>query len=240
MNEAGCPMSILSPVSRRWLPATVACLAVAAWPGSGAAERWQPPADYAFRPPAVCVTDPAGAGRATRPTHATYRVCDDQMAIFRQGLADARLQGKLVLVSFGATWCPWCTTMQRHMAGQSLLGADSGKLAASLHPIEIALSTLDKGQKADVPSGEAVLALVTARTPSVKVRTIPFVVVIDPSNETRVFARNLDDVATRSGDFDLPRLRAVLDEGVALVRTGAPAAVEPGWLRRKWLRLWNG
>lgn len=227
-----------------------AILLAAVWlvAGSGAlatarTARWSvPPPGYSFTAPSVCRTDPDRAGKPTRPSHATYRVCDDQMALFSEALAEAKAGGRLLLVSFGATWCPWCASMQKHLAGNGLLDGRTGDvdLAKAFHTVEIALSTLDKGQKADVPSGEAVLALVMAQAPGVKVRTIPFLAVIDPADTTRVFARNLDDVATRSGDFDIARVRTVLAESHAVVRGGAATSGEPGWLLRKWRRLWNG
>lgn len=228
----------------RAVPLAAAILAL----GSGALPAAQPspwtvpPPAYAFTAPAVCSTDPARAGKPTRPNHAAYRVCDDQMELFRQALAEAQAGGRLLLVSFGATWCPWCASMQRHLAGNALLAGRAGgvDLATAFHSVEIALSTLDKGQKADVPSGEAVLALVLRQASGVKVRTIPFLAVIDPADATRVFARNLDDVATRSGDFDIDRVRTVIADSHAVVRGGMPAAGEPGWLVRKWRRFWNG
>lgn len=207
-----------------------------------AAAPWSLPEQQTFVPPAVCTTDPAGAGKATRPGHATYRVCEDQMSIFRKGLADARAQGKLLLVVFGASWCPWCATLQKHLAGPELLGPGASRdidLREALLPIEIALSTLDKGQKADVTSGEQVLALLLAKAPDVKMRMIPFIAVVDPRDDTRVLARNLDDVANRSGDFNVARARDLLVEAHATVRGRKPAAAEPGWLHRQWLRLWN-
>lgn len=216
--------------------------------GAVAGEWALPPAGYTFAQPSVCATDPARAGKPTRPNQAAYRVCDDQMAMFQQGLADAKASGRLLLVSFGATWCPWCAAFQKHLAGGRVLvgTVDHVDLAKSYHVVEIALSTLDKGQKAQVTSGEAVLAMLT-RASGVKIRSIPFLAVVDPADASRVFARHLDDVESGNTDFNLERVRAVLADAHRQVRAGQPApaadrrsAHEPGWLVRQWRRLRSG
>lgn len=201
-----------------------------------------PPPGYVFRPASPCLDDPVRAGRPARPGQALYEVCADQMALYAAGLATAEKSGKLLLVTFGATWCPWCATLQKAMPTPEILGRkdDGFDPGATFHHIEIGLSTLDRGKKADIPSGEAVLQLVLARAPATKIRAIPFLAVIDPKQPAKVFARNLDDLAKADSTHDMSRFRSVLADAHAFTRgTGAPPS-EPGWLRRKWLRWWNG
>lgn len=202
-----------------------------------------PPAGYTFKPAAPCLEDPERAAKPVRPGQAAYQVCEDQMALFAKGLAHARASGKLLLVTFGATWCPWCSALQRQLPTAELLGHQSETLdfGRTFHHIEIGVSTLHKGQKADIPSGEAVLAWVLAHAPGIKVRSIPFVAVIDPRSFTYVYARNIDDAAQKSKvEFNPAELRLILAEAQGFVRDGTAPAGEPNWLVRKLRRWWNG
>lgn len=201
-----------------------------------------PPSGYTFTKAAPCVEDAERAAKPLRPTDAKYDVCADQMAIYTKGLADAKASGKLLLVKFGATWCPWCATLQRAMDGPELFGrkGDGLDLATTYHHVEIGLSMIHKGKKEVIPSGEAVLALILKSTPDVKIRAIPFVAVVDPVNPSRVFARNIDDVARKDGTHDLVRVRQVFIDAHAVVTGQGTAQSEPGWLKRKWLRWWYG
>lgn len=201
-----------------------------------------PPAGYKFQPPAACIEDAERVQKSIRPNQASYQICADQMAIFTKALAEARAQNKMLLVTFGATWCPWCASLQKRMHTDEVLGRtgeaiDYGRI---FHHVEIGVSMTDKGKKAGIPSGEAVLETVLARAPGVKIRAIPFAAVIDPKKPARVWARNTDDVATKEFGHDAARFRALLQEAYAHVLGQAEAPAEPGWLHRKWLRWWYG
>jgi thiol-disulfide isomerase/thioredoxin len=183
-----------------------------------------PPANYAFKSSVPCELDPAKAARPARPNQAMYRVCDDQMALFRRGLDEAKGSGKLLLVTFGATWCPWCASLQRYLPGPELLGRKGAglDLARAFHHVEIGLSYIYEGQKEPIPSGDDVLALVLARAPGVKLQMIPFMAVIDPADADRVVARDLGNVAKAGGEFDVARVRAVFVEAYDVMRRKAP------------------
>lgn len=199
-----------------------------------------PPPGYRFETPAFCLED--ARLPKPRPGQAAYDVCADQMALFARGLADAKAQDRLLLVTFGATWCPSCASLQKAMAAPDLPGGkgQASRLGRAFHHIEIGISTLDKGAKTDMPSGEAVLQVVLTGAAGAKVRAIPFIAVVDPARMQRIWARNIDDIEGRGGGFDLARLRELLDEAHVYVRGGGAAPSEPGWLKRKWLRWWNG
>lgn len=204
---------------------------------------WSVPANYTFEAPAFCADGGAErAAQALRLGQARYEVCADQMALFQRGLAEARKSGKLLLITFGATWCPWCASLQKKIQTEDVLKHQGEALdyAAAFHHIEIGVSTLDKGKRADLSSGEAVLASVLKQTPAVRIRAIPFVAVIDPANPQRTFARNIDDLAQASYGYDMGRLRAVLREAHAHVRKGQAASAEPSWIVRKWRQWWSG
>lgn len=201
-----------------------------------------PAAGYAFKVPGPCIEDAARAAKPTRPGLAAYQVCADQMALFGTAIAEARATNRLLLVVFGATWCPWCASLQKAMPTAEVLGRKGEALdygGAFLY-LEIGLSMLEKGRRLEIQSGAAVLDFVLARAPATRFRAIPFLAVIDPTDFSRVFARNTDDIATKSGGHDLASFRALLREAHAYLRGNSIPSNEPGWLKRKWQRWWNG
>jgi thiol-disulfide isomerase/thioredoxin len=196
-----------------------------AWP------RYQPGAIWPA--PSRCAVS-AGAA-ALRPNEAQYAICADQMAVFTDALADAAQAKKLLIVDFGATWCPWCKSLQAQFKSGSL--ADPTKF----HVVEIALSTTSAtGKREAVASGDAVLTLVLAQRPDVKLRAVPFLAVVDPARPTRTVARNLDDLESdASGQHVAPRIREFLTAAATSIEQGSAPPGEPSWLRKKWTRLWN-
>jgi thiol-disulfide isomerase/thioredoxin len=221
---------------------TMAALLAALALGASGAGAQIPPAGYTFQQAAPCIEDEVAARKPRRPSGAVYAVCADQMAILAKGLADAKAQNKLLMVTFGATWCPWCAFLQKALPGPELLGHKSPSLdlGRTYHHIEIALSTIHKGAKAKIPSGEAALALILQSAPGVNIRAIPFLAVIDPKDASRVFARNMDDVALKDHTYDLAKVRGVLAEAHAVLRLGGERQSEPGWIARKWRQWWGG
>ncbi len=201
-----------------------------------------PPKDYVFTTAMPCRDDGARAVKPAKPADARYAVCEDQMAILAKGLAEARDKNKLLLVTFGATWCPWCASLQRAMPSADLLGHKDAMLdfGAAFHHVEIGLSMLWKGKKAEIPSGEATLRYVLSKAPGVKIRAIPFMAVLDPGKPDRVFARNTDDVAKADGSHDPAKFRALLVEARNFLAGQGAGPSEPNWLVRKWRRFWNG
>ena len=237
LQMRGTPMRMRGPLA--FVQGLGQVLALAALFSVTAQAEAIPPADYTFKPAGPCLEDAERAAKPSRPSDAAYRVCDDQMALLAKGLADARASGKLLLVTFGATWCPWCATLQKMLPTADLLGRTGDKLnyAASFHHIEIGLSTVYKGKKADIPSGEAVLAWTLKRANGAKIRAIPFLAVLDPANPEKIWARNLEDVNQAAGKVEAPKLRALLVDAHAYHKAGGPAPSEPGWLRLK-IRHW--
>jgi thiol-disulfide isomerase/thioredoxin len=194
---------------------------------------WPRPAGVTLPAPSRCAVSVSAA--TLRPNEARYAICADQMAVFTDALADAAQTRKLLIVDFGATWCPWCKSLQGQFK--------SGNLAdpARFQVIEIALSTTSASDKREaVASGEAVLALVLAQRPEVKLRAVPFLAVLDPARPARTVARNLDDLESdASGQHMAPRIREFLAAAQSSIEQGTPLPTEPGWLRKKWTRLWN-
>ena len=166
-----------------------------------------------------------------------YRVCDDQMQLYANALASANAKGKLLLVTFGASWCQQCQALNEQMqlpAGQAESLADLGR---DFETLSIAVSTTVNNRRLEVPSGRAVLALVLEQARGAKLRSVPFMAVIDPNDATKVFARNLDGLQlAENGGFDPQALRHLLRAGVRQLRTGEAAPTEPGWIKRKLMR----
>ena len=191
------------------------------------------PPGATFQAPSRCAASAAAA--SIRPNEAHYAVCADQMAVFTDALAAAANANKLLIVDFGATWCPWCKSLQTQFR--------SGALAdpAQFQVVEIALSTTTAGGKREpVASGDAVLALVLAQRPEVKLRAVPFLAVLDPARPARTVARNLDDLESAADGQHMPaRIREFLAAAQSSIEQGTPAPTEPGWLRKKSARLWN-
>ncbi len=162
------------------------------------------------------------------------------MALFAAGLEAARREGKLLLVVFGATWCPWCKTLHDALPGPELLGSTDGAsdLGKAFHVVEIATSATSAGKMVKVPSGEAVLAHVLEKSAGVKLRAVPFIAALDPADGSRAFARNLDDLQQKGGTTHATAgVRSVLQSAYAELRLGQKAPPEPGWLARKLARL---
>lgn len=200
-----------------------------------------PPSGYAFKAAEPCIENPERAAKPQRPGDAVYRVCDDQMAILAKGLEQARAQGKLLLVTFGAPWCPVCANLQKLLPTEDVLRrkGDALDYGPTFHHIEIVLSALHKGNFTPIPSGDAVLSTVLARASGTKLRAIPFLAVIDPVKPDRAWARNMDDVYQADGKIEAQRLRALLGDAHAYLKSDGPAPSEPGWFRRK-LTKWFG
>lgn len=216
------------------LPATAQNISSATSAGS-----WSVPANYRFVSTPGC-EDPDGGAKRRNPIRAAYEVCADQMKLFMSALDEARKQGKLLLVEFGGTWCGWCGTLQKQLPGPELLGWTGQPLdmTKTFHRVEIGISTLYRGEREDIPSGHSVVSLVHARIPGARLRSLPYLAVIDPNNTQRVFARNIGDVPLVEKRFYDPTvLRSLLGGAHDYLLKDGPAPTEPGWLKRQILKV---
>ena len=144
-----------------------------------------------------------------------------------------------MIVEFGATWCPSCRSLQKQLP--SLLQSQDNALdyAATFELIEIGISTIQFGRLTDVPSGHVVLAQLLATARGVKLKSVPFLAVIDPSNTGRTVTRNLDDLELQAGGYDPVQLREFLRLAHAHITGNGAAPSEPGWFARKFSRGWQ-
>ena len=149
--------------------AVIAILALTAVTPTAVHAQWAvPPANYAYAQLSVCPQ-----------TYVRYLACDDQMARFSAALAKAREGKRKLLVVFGADWCPWCQTIDKNvMAAEYLNHPD---LIDKFEVVKIALNVLQNSRKVIVPSGQAVLDLVSANIrPDKPEGYIPFYAIVDP------------------------------------------------------------
>ncbi|MGE0698468.1 MAG: hypothetical protein AB7O57_05175 [Hyphomicrobiaceae bacterium] len=194
-----------------------------------AAQDWQlPPQGYVYKPATPCLDDPVRAVKPLRPGGAVYRVCDDQMTYLTQSIEEARREGKLLIVTVGATWCPWCAALQRAMPGPDFFGrkGDAIDYARAFKHIEIGLSTSHKGKNALIYSGDAVVKALLARAGGVELEAIPFIFMLDPAQPQRVFARNTKDLSDfKTGSQDMAGFRRAIGEGHAFLTGNRKAEV---------------
>lgn len=169
-----------------------------------------------------------------------YWSCVDQMALFASALETARREGKLLLVTFGANWCPSCRILHSQLTGEGPANvlAPGTELGRAYHVVEIAVSLLSGGRAKSVPSGEAVMRYLAKGQPGFKARAIPFLAIADPSVEGKVFLRHVDDLAERGKPaLDPKQLSGMLRAAERHIYQGEPAPAEPGWLWRQARKL---
>ena len=202
--------------------AAIAAVLFAAASQAASAQSWKiAPDGYAYKPATPCLDDPVRATKPLKPGGAVYRVCEDQVAFLEQSIEEARREGKLLIATVGATWCPWCAALQRAMPGPEFFGrtGDAIDYAKTFKHIEIGLSTSHKGKNALIYSGDAAVKALLARSGGVQLEAIPFIFVIDPAQPDRVFARNTKDLSDfATGAQNMAGFRKAIDEGHAFLK----------------------
>jgi hypothetical protein len=187
------------------------------------AQGWNiAPEGYAYKPATPCLEDPVRAVKPIRPGGAVYRVCEDQVAYLKQSIEEAEREGKLLIVTVGATWCPWCAALQRAMPGPEFFErkGDAIDYAKTFKHIEIGLSTTYQGRNALIYSGDTAVKGLLARSGGVELEAIPFIFMIDPKRPDRVFARNTKDLSDfATGAQNMAGFRKAIAEGHAFLTT---------------------
>ena len=176
-----------------------------------------------------------------QPNEARYDICGDQFAQFNKALDRARASKRLLLVEFGATWCPSCRALQKQLRSADILQSTTDNLdyAAAFELVEIGVSTMQSGRVTEVPDGQAILAQVLASAKGAKMKSVPFLAVIDPSDNSRTITRNLDDLERPAGGHQAEGIRVFLRAAHAHIDGNGAAPVEPGWLAAKFNRGWQ-
>lgn len=178
---------------------------------------------------------------SARPPIADYPVCHDQIRLFADRLEAARRSGRLLVIEFGATWCPSCRGLKQALRDPALFGPDlaSGSLTRDMVEMAVGLSTIARGRMTAVDSGEAILARLFAATPASRMRAYPLIAVIDPADPARAVVRNLDDLVLDGTRVPAGPLARLLTEARDHLRRGTAPPDEPGWIMRKLSRLWQ-
>jgi thiol-disulfide isomerase/thioredoxin len=198
------------------LARTVVCgiLAGTALALAGAAARADlrlPPPGYEYKPAAACPV----------PTVA-YKGCEDQVGVLKAALEEAKAQDKLLLVVFGADWCPSCRVLDLTLPSDKVLGfkGDSIDYKARFNLTKIAVSVIARPRNSPVPSGIKLIDLVAAEGGIFQPPPIPFIAVINPRTG-KVFARNTFDLESNSASgqgHNPEKIRAVLREAEKAVK----------------------
>lgn len=89
-------------------------------------------------------TLPAADASATANRPAIYDERADAPLQIQESLAQARSQNKLVLLQFGANWCPWCHKLHK------LFQTDEAVAAALKQSFVVVLVDVNKDHNADV------------------------------------------------------------------------------------------
>ncbi len=162
---------------------------------SGAASDWLSAAgDYQYQKPVIC---PVRKSRL----HG-YHICADQRVLVKKALVKAQSEGKLLIVKFGADWCPWCRKLHKIVPSKQVLGyqKDGFDYARKFAIVEVAMSTSAGGKGlVQLDSGAAVSNALLRQldvNPEM-VKGIPYLVVIDPAHAGKGIFRNTTDYETR-------------------------------------------
>ncbi len=104
-----------------------------------------------------------------------YKVCSDQLEIFNSASAKARTQNKMLIVNFGAEWCPWCHSLHKLFSNDQF----KTKLGTKANFVDIALYK----KRDKLASGQKVLKkLISWAESKVKMQGMPFIAILNPRN----------------------------------------------------------
>ncbi|MFM2423209.1 MAG: Thioredoxin-like [Pseudomonadota bacterium] len=146
--------------------------------GSARAD-WPTPSAYSYKEADGC------QGAPQRP--ASYPPCIDQMAAFTAAVREAKAQKRVLLVVFGADWCPWCKALDKSLPSADVL--EHPDLKGRIDLKKIALSAIIDGKRVSVPSGQAVLDWILDTSTGDLPAGIPSFAIVDPSRSGRSIVR---------------------------------------------------
>lgn len=195
-----------------------------------------------YMPPPGCPAEPLTLDQdlaRRRPNEARYPVCVDQRALLADAREQARRQGKLVLIHFGAPWCPVCRGLPGELAALRQIDGDREVTSALAGVVEVALSVsviVDR-KRHEIADTHSILAEVSARPNVEPLRAIPYIVLMAPDME-RVVGRNLDDLQDGSyARIEPVALGRALDLARRHIIDGTPPPTSAGWVARKLRKL---
>jgi thioredoxin-related protein len=144
-------------------------------------------------------------------TNKTYKICSDQGVPYKATLEKAKADNKLVLLSFGADWCPWCQSLHK-IFGTADFQRDFDK---NLVIQEIGVFRYDSRTK--IESGMNILkTVIEANAKKLDmVDGYPFLVMLSPKNNKAVFipTGSLEDNSHGKG-HDTKKIKVALNKAI--------------------------
>ncbi|MCB0414842.1 MAG: thioredoxin family protein, partial [Bdellovibrionales bacterium] len=126
-----------------------------------------------------------------------YKVCSDQEAAFQKKLSEAKKNKKLVLIGFGADWCPWCKAISKLFHDKSFWSTFQTKLVLS----EVGVSHYDSRER--ILSGFNILNELLKKNNKTEgdVDGYPFLAVVRPLDKKTIFINtgDLEDNRNQKG-----------------------------------------
>jgi len=123
---------------------------------------------------------PAHGAEACDDNGQIYRVCSDQQEIFSAAVDKAMKEKKMLLLVFGAEWCPWCKSLN------TMLTTDELKKTIAKDMVVAEIGLYKNSDR--LPSGDAVLKKIASLSKNkVKKDGIPVMAVYDPEKKGAFF-----------------------------------------------------
>jgi thiol-disulfide isomerase/thioredoxin len=152
-----------------------------------------------------------------------YKTCSDQKAPFAAAVAKAKKENKIMVITFGADWCPWCRSLHSVMTGkefQDALASEKAKdktLASQLMFANVGVSHKIGDTRESVPNGHEIFAQIATDTKSgeQKINGMPYLVFYNPASGKAVFrdSGNLEKAGDGVG-HDPGKIVAAIKEAV--------------------------
>lgn len=145
----------------------------------------------------------------------TYKICSDQTIAYKTTLESAKAEGKLILISFGADWCPWCQALHKTFATPDFQKDYNKSLAVH----EIGVFRYDSRVK--IESGVNILkGIVESNGKKMEiVDGYPFLVMLRPKDGKAVFIStgSLEDNSHGKG-HDIKKIKMALNKAMTQLK----------------------
>lgn len=143
-----------------------------------------------------------------------YRFCADQKPIYQEAEAKAASENHLLVVAFGADWCPWCRSLHTLLVVEK----DEHRILGKKADIEEIALYRDQDK---LPSGWEVLEQVASYSKKkVHKEGVPLLAVVNPKKKKAVFidTGKLEKNTKVTKGHDVKKLAAAVKRAMAKVR----------------------